>query len=51
MFGFGKPVPSEPPMTTIQWLNEEIQEFLNSPSRQLMLTGERYYKVNNDIFR
>lgn len=26
-----------------------IQEFQNSPERQLMLTGERYYRVDNEI--
>lgn len=51
MFGLGKPVPAGGTMTTTQWLNEEIQEFLSSPSRQLMLTGEQYYQVNNDIFQ
>lgn len=51
MFGLGKPVPAYGPMNTIQWLGEEINEFLNSDSRNLMLTGEQYYEVNNDIFK
>ncbi|ELC8386674.1 phage portal protein [Clostridium perfringens] len=51
MFGLGKPVPSAGPMNTIQWLGEEINEFLNSDNRNLMLTGEQYYEVNNDIFK
>ncbi|MDQ0150575.1 phage portal protein [Eubacterium multiforme] len=51
MFGLGQPAPAGGIMSTTQWLNEEIQEFLSSPSRQLMLTGEQYYQVNNDIFQ
>lgn len=51
MFGLGQPVPSTGPMNTIQWLSEEINEFLSSPSRQLMITGEKYYEVDNDIFQ
>ena len=51
MFGLGQPVPTTGPMNTIQWLSEEINEFLSSPSRKLMITGEQYYEVNNDIFQ
>lgn len=52
MFGVGKlePVKFEGPMTTIQWISEELNEFLNSDKRNWMLTGERYYEVDNDIF-
>ena len=51
MFGLGKPVEAAGPMNTIQWLSEEINEFLNSDKRKLMLTGEQYYEVDNDIFQ
>lgn len=51
MFGLGKPVPTTGPMNTIEWLSEEVNEFLSSDSRKLMLTGEQYYEVNNDIFQ
>lgn len=51
MFGLGQPVPTTGPMNTIQWLSEEINEFLSSTSRKLMITGEQYYEVNNDIFQ
>ncbi|MGL4730341.1 MAG: phage portal protein [Clostridium sp.] len=49
MFGLGKPVVKDGPITTIQWLSEEIEEFLSSDDRKLMLTGESYYEVENDI--
>ncbi|CEN89559.1 portal protein [[Clostridium] sordellii] len=49
MLWFGKTEESDGSMTTIQWLEEEIQEFINSSNRKLMLTGERYYGVENDI--
>ncbi|MGG7077373.1 phage portal protein [Clostridium sardiniense] len=51
MFGLGQPVISDGPMNTSQWLAEEIQDFLNSDNRKLMLTGEQYYEVNNDILQ
>lgn len=51
MFGLGKPVEVEGPMNTIQWLGEEISDFLSSENRKQMLTGEQYYEVNNDIFQ
>ncbi|PWW89686.1 phage portal protein [Clostridium perfringens] len=51
MFGLGKPVKVEGPMNTIQWLGEEISDFLSSENRKQMLTGEQYYEVNNDIFQ
>ncbi len=35
MFGLGKPVEAAGPMNTIQWLSEEINEFLNSDKRKL----------------
>ncbi|MBI6020015.1 phage portal protein [Clostridium perfringens] len=51
MFGLGKPVEAAGPMNTIQWLSEEISDFLSSENRKQMLTGEQYYEVNNDIFQ
>ncbi|MDM0719968.1 phage portal protein, partial [Clostridium perfringens] len=51
MFGLGKPVEVAGPMNTIQWLGEEISDFLSSENRKQMLTGEQYYEVNNDIFQ
>ena len=51
MFGLGKPVESNGPLTTIQWLGEELNEFISSPKRALMITGESYYEVDNDIFK
>ncbi|MGL4572010.1 MAG: phage portal protein [Clostridium sp.] len=51
MFGLGKPVEAAGPMNTIQWLTEELNEFLSSNKRKLMLTGDKYYEVDNDIFQ
>ncbi|MBY0755036.1 phage portal protein [Clostridium sardiniense] len=51
MFGLGRPVSTKGPMSTIQWLKEEIQDFLSSDNRKLMLVGEQYYKVDNDILK
>lgn len=36
-------------LTTEEWLQIEVNEFLASPERKLMLTGEQYYKGENDI--
>lgn len=40
---------SQGQMSTTQWLNEEVNEFLSSNKRAMMLIGERYYEVDNDI--
>ena len=37
-------------MTTEEILYNEIQEFNSSDKRKWMLTGEEYYKVENDIY-
>lgn len=36
-------------LTTEDWLLIEVDEFLASKQRRLMLAGEKYYKVENDI--
>lgn len=36
-------------MTERQRIENEIKEFNNSEARKWMITGERYYKVDNDI--
>ncbi len=36
-------------LTTEEWLLIEVDEFLASKQRKLMLAGEKYYKVENDI--
>ena len=36
-------------LTTEEWLLIEINEFLTSKQRRLMLAGEKYYAVENDI--
>lgn len=37
------------PMTIDEIVREEVETWKGSPERQLMLTGEAYYKVKNDI--
>ena len=38
-------------LTQEEWLMIEMDEFLTSKERSLMLSGERYYRTENDILK
>lgn len=38
-------------MTDRQFMEKELTKFLNSPERQMMIAGEKYYNGNHDILQ
>ena len=57
MFGFGKRVSREifegaalgGSMTDTEFLEREIEQWRESPNRQMMITGQLYYEGEQDI--